>query len=171
MKRNLILSFICMAVAGLPDARGQSITPSVINIAGGSGNAAGNTYEWSIGEPMINTFVSSSLIVTEGVLQPKVITTIVSSDMPAHRLDVFPNPATSVVNISFSAPAAGNLSYKLTDLLGRTLQEHTSAVKSGSNAYQLDIRSLACASYMLHVTYTVAGSKEESATYKIQKLN
>jgi len=171
MKPKIILSFIIVAMAALPDARGQSIGPSVMNSNGGSGTAAGNTFEWSIGELMVHTSTSASVIVTEGVLQPNMSTTGVGTVSLASQLDVFPNPSSSIVNIKFTAPHEGTLYYRLVDVLGRVLQESTAEVRSGITTRQLDITSLACASYMLHVTYKTAGAQQESTTYKIQKLN
>ena len=171
MKLNLVLLSFVLMVAIFPNARGQSIGPSVINAAGGSGTAGGNTFEWSIGELMVSTFTSSSLVVTQGVLQPNMSTTGIPSGLLTHKLDVFPNPSSAIVNINFDAPGSGSLSYKLVDVLGRTLQENAAVVKAGNNNYQLDIRTLACATYMLHVTYKVKDAQDESTVYKIQKLN
>lgn len=171
MKSNFILSCILAMLAASPNVRGQSIGPSVLNATGGTGTAGGNTFEWSVGETMVSTFTSSSIIVTQGVLQPTSGTTEIVDNKLATRLDVFPNPASAVVNVQFNAPGQGTLTYRLTDLLGRVMQEKAVEVNAGTTTKQLNIKDLACATYMLQVLYKTKGNNEESATYKIQKLN
>jgi hypothetical protein len=171
MKSNFILSCILAMLAASPNVRGQSIGPSVLNANGGSGTAGGNTFEWSIGETMVSTYTSSSIVVTQGVLQPTSGTTEIADNTLAPRLDVFPNPSSALVNLQFNAPAQGTLTYRLSDLLGRVIQEKAIEVNSGTTSKQLNIKDLACATYMLQVMYKTKGNNEESATYKIQKLN
>lgn len=151
--------------------RGQSITPSVINNMGGSGTIAGNTYEWSVGEIMVSTFTTSSVIVTQGVLQPKSGT----SDVPVlpvlSGINVFPNPSNSAVNIQFNSQDNGTLSYRLMDVAGRVIFENSSEVRPGMVTKQFDISQLAVANYMLQVFLRPVNGAETSNTFKIQKLN
>jgi hypothetical protein len=171
MKSNLFLLCFTAMVAGLPYARGQSIGPSVLNAMGGSGTAGGNTFEWSVGETMVSTYTSSSVIVTEGVLQPKLESVGIADNTLPSLLHVFPNPSSSIVNIHFSAPGQGTLTCRLIDVAGRVLTESNTEVKQGQLVRQLDIRQYACATYMLHVLFKAPDKTETSTTYKIQKLN
>jgi hypothetical protein len=171
MKSKLFLACVFSALAGLPTVRGQSITPDVINSAGGSGTVGGNTYEWSVGEVMVSTFTSTSLVVTQGVLQPNLSSSSIPDAPSLSGINVFPNPAKSIVNIQFSAKDAGQLIYRLMDVAGRTVIEHTSDVKPGEVMRQLDIEKLACANYMLQVFFRADGKPEATNTWKIQKLN
>ncbi len=171
MKPNLFLSCIVAMLAGLPSVRGQSITPSVLNASGGSGTIGSNTFEWSVGEIMVATLSSTSLIVTQGVLQPKGGPASIADDPLTPRLDVFPNPSSSVVNIQFNSPGSGTLISRVIDVTGKVLIEDAATVKQGSTTRQLDIRQFACATYMLQVTYKTEDNTEKSTTYKIQKLN
>jgi hypothetical protein len=171
MKSKLFFACVLSALAGMPTVRGQSITPDVINCTGGSGVIAGNTFEWSVGEIMVSTFTSSSLVVTQGVLQPNPGSSSIAAAPTLTGMNVFPNPAKSIVNIQFSAPDAGQLIYRLIDVAGRTITEHTSEVKPGEVMRQLDIEKLACANYMLQVFYRAEGKPEATNTWKIQKLN
>lgn len=170
MRSKLILPCL-VALAVSPMARGQSITPSVINNSGGSGTIGGNTYEWSVGEIMVNTFTTSSIIVTEGVLQPNLSATSIAAAPTIQGISVFPNPANSVVNIQLEARSEGSLVYRLMDVAGRTITEQSTEVKAGTVNRQVDIKQLACANYMLQVFYRTPGAQEQVSTFKIQKLN
>ncbi len=173
MKPKLILSSVLLMLAGLPALRAQSIGPSVINVTGGSSSTGGNTFEWSVGEAVVATQMSTYVIVTSGILQPIEPSgpTGIPGSPVLQGLSVFPNPASSIVNIQFNSPGDGTLIYRLVDVLGKVLIENTSEIKQGTVDRQLDIRTFACASYMLHVIYKTNGKPEESNTYKIQKLN
>ena len=173
MKRTFILFGLLLSVAGLPDARGQSITPSILNATGGTATlSGGNTVEWSIGEmTMVSTFSSPSVIVTQGVLQPKDGTgTGISSVALTHDLVVFPNPANSIVNLKYTSASAGILTYKLMDITGRMVLTNTAEIKQGVTTEQMNISNLAAATYMLEVIFKADGAQEEMATYKIDKL-
>lgn len=172
MKKTIILSiFGCTAIA-VPNVRGQS-GPDVINSSGGYAVVSGRTYEWSIAEMVVTTEVGGSVIVTQGLLQPidSALTSVPVTSIPSSQLSVYPNPTKSIVNISFDAPASGNLSYRLLDMTGRLIVEDNNPVPKGSNTVkQVDLAKLANANYMLQVLYT-EGDKSSSSTFKIQKIN
>ncbi|MBX2907213.1 MAG: T9SS type A sorting domain-containing protein [Taibaiella sp.] len=171
MKKTIILSiFGCTAIA-VPNVRGQS-GPDIINSSGGYAVVGGRTFEWSIAEMVVTTEVGGSVIVTQGLLQPidSALTSVPVTGIPSSQLTVYPNPTKSIVNISFDAPASGNLSYKLLDMAGRLIAEDSNPVSKGSSVRQVDLGKLANANYMLQVFYT-EGDKSSSSTFKIQKIN
>ncbi len=171
MKLNLLLSLGCAMLLGLPTVRGQSASPDVLNNSGGFGVIDNNVFEWSIGEFVVSTQTHASVIVTQGLLQPMDGPAFLPEDTKmASLLDVFPNPATSIININFNAPSDGTLTYRLMDVTGKLIQENNAEVRKGNSVRQLDIRTLACATYMLQVLFTTNGTPS-ATTYKIQKLN
>jgi len=172
VKPNRAILFLFLAIAGVNKSNAQSIGPSVINTNGGSGTISGSSFDWSVGEIMTTTGTGSSVIVTQGLLQPAPYPTIgVTDKQPQVKLDVFPVPASTLVNIRLNAPSTGALSYKLLDMTGKVLLENSTEVKQGNNLRQLDIQRLACASYMLQVVYKGDGTDENTSVYTIQKLN
>ena len=56
---------LCVSTAGL----GQSISPSVIGSAGGSGSAGGVTLDWTVGETAVTTISNGSNTITQGFHQ------------------------------------------------------------------------------------------------------
>jgi hypothetical protein len=171
MKRSILL--LLAMLAGAVGIHAQSIGPSTLNATGGSGIIAGNDFEWSVGEmTLVSTFSGSSIVVTQGVLQPADITSgVVNHTPPAQLLQVFPNPATSVVNLQYESAAVGALSYRLMDMTGQVIKSATIAVKQGTTTEQLNIAALACATYMLEVNINTGDNSPVKTTYKIEKLN
>lgn len=155
----------------IPDVRGQSGGPDILNASGGHSVTGGRMFEWSVAEMVITTETSPSLVITQGLLQPMgPAYNTVQDVIPASLLQVFPNPTTSLVNVSFESPGEGALACRLTDITGKLLMEENADVKKGTTTKQLDLRKLANATYVLHVTYN-EGDKTTNAVYKIQKLN
>ncbi len=146
----------------------QSIGPSTINSVGGRGTIGGDEFEWSIGE--IAYVPSSSLIVTQGVLQPRSKSASVHINANSCSIKVFPNPIQEILNIEFGATRSGKLSYRLIDVAGRVVMSSSTEIKTGIYFQQLNIAHLAVASYFLHVSFDTKGEGADESIYTIQKL-
>ncbi len=166
MKKVVLL--IPLALAAITGANAQSVGPATLNATGGSKTIGTQEFEWSVGEmTMVSTFAGSNVIVTQGVLQPSAAMAGVAN-LPGltDQLQVFPNPASSVVNFRYTSAMEGALSYRLIDMTGKVISSQTMKVKQGTNEQQVDLTSLACATYFLEIT--AQGS--ETISYKIQKI-
>lgn len=62
---------------------------------------------------------------------------------------VYPNPATSKLNVVLNAPANDEVAFVFTDLAGKVVMQHQKQLISGDNNIVLDIASLPSGSYML----------------------
>jgi hypothetical protein len=167
-----IIFLMLSSVIGSVSIRAQSIGPATFNATGGSNIVSGNEFEWSVGEmTLVNTFSSSSIVVTQGVLQPSDIATrVVDNTMLQQQLKVFPNPATSIVNLQYTSATHGTMSYRLLDIAGKVVNTTTIDIAPGANNGQIDVSTLACATYMLDVSLDSGENKKEHAIFKIQKL-
>lgn len=171
MKQSFILAGICVSLIGLPAARGQSIGPSTVNATGGSGPIGGTIYDWSIGEmSLVGTFSAAGVIVTQGVLQNDIPGEGVGKVSLAGNLVVFPNPASTIVNLQYTATSNGKLSYRLMDLLGKTVITKSLDVRAGITTEPLHISELAVATYMLEVSLQAENGAAQTISYKIEKL-
>lgn len=169
--KKIILSIPVIAALSLT-ASAQSVGPATLNATGGTVVIGANEFDWSVGEMvMVSTFSTSSIVVTQGVLQPAATSTtrIEEADWPT-KLSVFPNPASSIVNINCTSPSPASFTYRLMDMTGKALLTGSSAAKQGLSTEQLNIGSLACATYMLAITVNT-GQETKTITYKIEKLN
>ena len=143
-----------------------------MNATGGTNTLGIWEYDWSIGEmTMVNTYYGSSVIVTQGLLQNDLHINVKVADVTlSQHLQVFPNPATSTVNVQYIATGDGQLTYRLMDITGRIIMSNTSAVKQGMTTEQLNISDLAAASYMLEVSTKDNSNTGASTSFKIEKL-
>jgi len=170
MKRTILLIPLALAVS--VNIRAQSIGPATLNVTGGTTVIGSNEYDWSVGEmTMISTFTATGIIVTQGVLQPaESASGVANVSLLSKQLQVFPNPATSVVNVQYSSQVQGTLTYRLMDVAGKVIAERAMTVSPGTTTEQVNVSELACATYMLEVTVNAGNATPESISYKIQKL-
>jgi hypothetical protein len=171
MKRPILLIplFIIVAI----NTYGQSVGPATLNAAGGTAPIGSNEFDWSVGEmTMVSTFsITGVITVTQGVLQPAEVTEgVVNTSKLQDQLQVFPNPASSEVNLKYSSSVQGTLAYKLMDVAGKTIKTQTIAISPGTISEQVNVSELACATYMLEVIINPENAVSEKASYKIQKL-
>ena len=166
-----IILLIPLSVVAIVPLRAQSAAPSTLNSTGNTKIIGTNEFDWSVGEmTMVSTFSAPGIIITQGVLQSDLQPGAVpKTDALTRQLQVFPNPATTVVNIKYLSPGQGSLSYKLMDLNGKIINRQKLDVAQGTTLEQLSVADLACATYMLEVTVNSATSAPESIVYKIQK--
>lgn len=111
-------------------AQPGSVLPFVFNAGGGSYDNADSYYrfEWSIGElTLINAFApaDSSLLVTQGVLQPctdKIDKSPYILTFDDGDIKVFPNPTANRFEVDFFVRQTGRMEIQLADLNGRVLE-------------------------------------------------
>lgn len=133
MRRIRLLCLAVFLATCLPYAQSQSITPSVLNVAGGTydNQSSYHRFEWSLGElVLINTFApaDSAVIVTQGVLQPCTdkpgnSPLTLTFDKGDYRL--FPNPTSGAFELNFFVRETGRMNLQLVDVTGRILQQRS----------------------------------------------
>ena len=168
MKKLFLLLF---SSGSIMVSTAQSIGPSVINASGNSGTIAGNTYEWSIGELITATYTGSSLIVTQGILQPRLATTgVVNVPPKLDGLKVYPNPVTDgMLYLSPVFKTGGKLTCHVTDAAGKTVLTQSTELRTGIEQQSIALDLLANGQYNLTVLWKDSDG-QSSATYKIQKI-
>ncbi|TVQ07413.1 MAG: T9SS C-terminal target domain-containing protein [Bacteroidetes bacterium] len=102
---------------------GQSAGPSVVNSAGGQGESATMSIVWSVGEVVTETFQSEDRVLTQGVLQPEIIVTMVEDFAAGIRVDVFPNPTRDRLTVSVKDFGGEELQFSLFDVSGTIVKK------------------------------------------------
>ena len=171
MKRIYKLIVALIVITTYNQAFAQSISPFILNGAGGSKQIGSIIYDYSVGEmTMVSTFYGSNVTLTQGLLQNNVSVPVGVVNMEfAQNIVVYPNPASSVVNIKFNSPKNGNLVYKLLDMTGKTLISKGVEVNNSIMSQEINIDPLAVATYMLEITFSTCGATETNS-YKIDKI-
>lgn len=158
-------------------ATAQTVAPQVINTSGGTYSFGYIIIDWSVGEmAMVNTLQGANLqvLVTHGFLQP-------FTDRPAdmnvnyvfgpEEIRVFPNPASTFVEIDFLTKQKGRVRFKLYDGLGQMLYQKEFYSYGLGQIERIDMQKWASSEYYLHVVLEPeAGSVRKHGSYKIIKI-
>lgn len=125
MKKYLILisSFLFFQVM-----TAQTFSLQVVASGGGVIESNDIAFHFTIGETIIETLENSDAVFTQGFQQPLDITVQVFEVAGTYvDITMFPNPTSDLLNIRFSPPVSEPLTFKIMDLLGRTLLFEASA--------------------------------------------
>jgi len=131
----------------------QSITSEVISSGGGNEHL-----EWTIGEPIIVTFIGDKNILTEGFHQGTVEVTNSVNNFKNMELNVFPNPVTSILNVKVNTGSYWIA--KVIDLNGKVLFEN----KNLTQELQIDFSRYPSSTFIL-----VVSDDKNYATFNIIK--
>lgn len=149
-----------------------------MNVGGGYNQnpSAYYRYEWSIGEAAaIETFKSSTLVVTAGVLQP-------ATDNPAAKnndeewgteeIRIFPNPVVTELDVSFLSKQQGKVSMALYDASGKLIGKKQFDYYGIGYISKWLFTPYASGEYIMRIILDpLPGFTGKKGTFKIQKLN
>src|SRR6187431_2155038 len=135
----------------------QSIAPSVINASGGTFQAGYYQLEWSIGElALVGEMTSSnnSLVITNGFIQPFIqypannnTNNIFGND----EIKIFPNPASSYVEVNFFTKQRGRITLSFYDAAGRKIMTVADPYYGVGLIKRIPVSQLPNEVYMLHI--------------------
>ena len=134
------------------------------NAAGGDATGTGGTAAYSAGQVVYTTSTGSNGSVAQGVQQAyeiSVVTGIKNETKTSMSLVVFPNPTTSLLNLQISDLKTEQLSYQLTDAIGKLIIEN----KITESSTQINMNAQAEAIYFLNVLQ----NNQTVKTFKIIK--
>ncbi|MFI5196804.1 MAG: T9SS type A sorting domain-containing protein, partial [Chitinophagales bacterium] len=133
----------------------QTLERQVIGSAGAYQTAAWGSLSTTAGENVINTFTTSSFILTQGFQQP-MIGDLIVYDVPSNNMSVkvYPNPAGDVINVEINTDNANkHYSVTLVDLPGQLLKLPYRDLSSGMNtSLTFDLRPIAAGPYLILIS-------------------
>jgi hypothetical protein len=117
--------------------------------SGGNATGTGGKVSYSIGQVAYTTATGTGGKVTQGVQQPFEILTLGTDNFPEIKLTmaVYPNPTTSLVNLTVDNFDFEKLQFYLTDINGKQLQSR----KIIDAETQIEMENLPQAVYFLNV--------------------
>lgn len=156
-KTKLMLLFL--AVFGISGLKAQDAATS----SGGDATGAGGSAAYSVGQVAYTSIENASGSVYQGVQQPYVlITTGVNTNANIDlTMAVYPNPSTTLINLSVQNLDLKNLSYQLFDVQGKLLL--TQKITDAKSTILME--EYAAGSYFLKVI----DNNKELKTFKIIK--
>lgn len=174
MKKTItlvIVFFFCVY------SHSQIIAPSVINTGGGTLQSGYYQFEWSIGElALVGDMASpgNSLVITNGFIQSLI-------QYPARdnrnyifgddEIRVFPNPASSYVEINFLTKQKGRITTTFYDGAGKKIYTSSDMYYGVGLIKRIPVSKLPNEVYMLHIDLASdAGYTSKKGIYKIVKI-
>ncbi len=155
----------------------QVVAPSVMNTSGGTFQSGYYQFEWSIGELALVGDMSSSnnsLVITNGFIQSLI--QYPSRDNGDHifgndEIKVFPNPASSYVEINFLTKQRGRITITFYDGAGKKILTTSDTYYGVGLIKRIPVSQLPNEVYMLHIDLDpYAGYKAKKGIYKIIKV-
>ena len=137
---------------------------SVIGTTGNEGTVGNIVLSYTVGESFITTLENDSIVSSQGFHQPYYIVTTIEEQFLPGKVNVFPNPTSSVLNVQFEDIVLENLIISFHDITGKLIL--TSKVTT--NTWQTNLFSLANGYYILTITDQITG---KSNSFKIFKSN
>ena len=120
----------------------------VVANSGSSGSITGYKVDWTLGEPVIETFTGSANILTQGMHQTKLLVTgLQELAIPGLEVRVYPNPVSDILMIEIIQPGNDIYRYELFDIAGRKMV----LKEMHSNIEEIDMSSYVSGIYLLHV--------------------
>lgn len=94
----------------------------VVSSAGDYYQAGNLSLSWTIGEPVIETFTGSDVILTQGFQQGYLSSNSIEEYLfTGLNLQIYPNPTADDLNLLLKSDNSGILQYHLHDLSGKTI--------------------------------------------------
>ena len=151
--KKLLLILLCLPFIGF----GQVLTPSLVSSSGSTFNNGNIIMDFSIGEIVINTFNSSSIL-TQGFHQEvlKITTEVINIDI---NTKVYPNPTTSILNIELDKNISADI--MVYDINGKLVIKDR---LNDQQKKQLDFGFLKQGNYILHINIA-----DKKSVYQINK--
>ncbi|SRR5258706_805975 len=170
--------FTIIAFCYLQHCYSQNYGPSVVNAAGGSSQSGYCQFEWSIGEMALIGQMNSStdmLIVTNGFIQPYILhpgTGSMGNTFDGDEIKIFPNPASSYVEINFFTKQKGRITLNFYDISGKRMYAATLRASGVDLIARIPLAHLSGGIYALKIELEPdAGSVSKKGVYKIVKAD
>jgi hypothetical protein len=135
--------------------------PEVVSNYGGSATGGNIYFEWTLGEPRIESVSMTNLLYTQGFHQPLVYTIpvkqtdtaiLIASDKI--KVMVYPNPVNTVLKVKVETPDIRPIVLELVDLNGRLLQRRNIIAGTSKNLVEFPMTGYIGGSYYLMVRDT-----------------
>lgn len=155
--------------------RAQSVSMAVISPTGGyflnaNISVAHTTAEMS----MVQTFTTSSIVLTQGFHQPEAPITVSVADFAVNgfaSLRLYPNPATDFCQLNFELHGAAEVSIHVLNAMGQVVHTATSApFAAGNYTHTLPLDACAAGFYVVRVQLSGSHGKTHFQNLPLQVI-
>jgi|ERR1043165_186703 hypothetical protein len=153
-KTSLAYALVVVLFALLPLCRlnAQSVERFVIGSTGNYSTGSNVSVSATVGEAVVPTYTSGTIILTQGFQQPDLAdTTTGLTEISANiTWTLFPNPATTQTNLTLSEIPA-NCLVQLYNMAGQLIMDRKLPQEKLTHNETIDLRGLASGTYMLSI--------------------
>ena len=167
----LIIIFLCTST------NSQVVAPSVMNTSGGNFQSGYYQFEWSLGElSLVGDMTSSnnSFVITNGFIQSHIQYPSGNNSnniFGNEEIKIFPNPASSYVEINFLSKQKGRITISFYDGAGKKVYTTSDTYYGVGLIKRIPVSHLPNEVYMLHIDLDpFPGSTAKKGIYKIIKI-
>jgi len=167
----LIILFSCFQI------NSQVVGPSVVNTAGGNFQSGYYQFEWSLGELSLvgdMTSTNNSFVITNGFIQSHIQYPFGNNSgniFGNDEIKIFPNPASSYVEINFLSKQKGHITISFYDGAGKKVYTTSDTYYGVGLIKRIPVSHLPNEVYMLHIDLDpFPGSNAKKGIYKIIKI-
>lgn len=150
MNRLLFFIFIWVTVTKV---NSQTVSPQVINSAGGSGAVGSSTMEvyYNIGEPFISTINNGTNVITQGFLQPDIVGDFALSITPLFQNESCLNKQDGFISLVLNSvpSSATNIQYIWSPSLVCPTQNCSSVDSLAPGNYSIVVKALTAANVLV----------------------
>jgi hypothetical protein len=147
-KRDVILGLCFATYVG----KAQTVTPMVYSNQGAYNVAAGGSISWTVGEPVSETYTTSSNQTTMGFHQPELgVATLIKEQGNNVEVLVYPNPVRDALTVSFKDLDNGVYKMEMFDDLGKLVYKTETEIKEDSKLVTVNMSQYAAGNYYLRV--------------------
>jgi hypothetical protein len=143
--------FIVAAISFTLSAGAQ--TNGIVSTAGAN-NIKGNVaLSWIIGQPVASatTNAGKTVILTQGLQENMVVTSITENSCIPGKLSLYPNPAGDILNLRFEEAVQDDIAVALVDAKGNPVKNDR--IEAATTEKQLDLKSLPSGIYYIRLTH------------------
>ena len=144
-----IIGFAFLLLCFVFQVNAQFLKPEVVSSSGGSGIGSGVSLNWTIGQPIINTYVSNASTLSNGFLHGSIT---IADEIPAIPSNlvfkVYPNPTQESIVISTPSLETENLRYEIATIDGKLV---FSSMALSSNQQLIDLQLFKNGIYLLSI--------------------
>ncbi len=158
MKRYILVIFAALFTLSVSGQKQE-----VIASAGGYNESGSISISWTLGETIIPTFTTPTLILTHGFQQQLIVTTIEENLLELVNVTVYPNPISEILNIRFEVPLDGEVELYILNQQGSLVL--TDIIEATTVEKQVNMQELPAGVYFLRL---IKGKL--SNVYKVVKL-
>lgn len=121
----------------------------VANYVFGGGNSSSLILDWGSGNGNVVVVASNACGSGSKAFNVNISCREGEAAVTQNMFSMYPNPASTLVNVQFSSTDNSTYRLQLTDLSGRLIMDKTVTAQAGLNTHQIDLKQMAKGVYML----------------------